>query len=227
MAEASTPTCPTCAAPLPRIPRGRSKCRACANWIYPSFNSDFHSSLLTDDQHTATKALEFLRRRSPASARVVSEALPRLRTAQHDTAAMALIIRDLFIATAPRDDAAASEDHWHQCALFMAQLHQEFEWALRRSAESLLDRRLLDAILLGAYAGKSATEQDVLLTVCYQKDACGPCRSSGGYESGTSGPGTARFTIAEARERSILPHRGCLSTVGGVAGFCRCRYRPV
>jgi hypothetical protein len=227
MAHASSPACPTCHAALARIPRSRSKCRACSNWIYPSFKSVFHSTLLTETQHTVTKALDFLQERSPANAGAVSQVLPQLRAAHNDEGAMAQVTRDLFITLEPRDDLAAAEIHWHQCAWFMGRLDQDFEWALRRSAEALLDRRMLEAILSGSYAGRTPTEADVVLTVCYQRDACGACRSTGGYESDPSGSGIFRFTIAEARERSVLPHSGCTSIVNGVAGFCRCRYKAV
>ena len=227
MADASAPACPTCHAALSRIPRARSKCRSCNNWMYPTFKSVFHSTLLTDAQHTVTRALDSLQEISPANARAVSQSLPRLRAAHDDKDGMALVTRDLFIALAPKDDPAAAETHWHQCALLMARLDQDFEWALRRSAEALLDRRLLEAILARSYGGKTATEEDVVLTVCYQRDACDACRGTGGYESGSSETGTLRFTIAEARERSILPHRGCRSTANGVVGFCRCRYKAV
>ena len=199
----------------------------CQNWIYPSFKSVFQSTLLTDTQHTVSKALDALQARSPANARAVSQAIPELRAAGTDKAALALVSRDLFMALEPRDDFAAAEIHWHECAWLMARLDQEFEWALRRSAEALLDRRMLEAILSGSPAGRTATEADVVLTVCYQSDACDACRSTGGYESGSSDRGTLRFTVAEARERNILPHRGCRNTVKGVAGFCRCRYKAV
>lgn len=227
MADASSLSCPTCHAPLSRTPRARSKCGACSNWIYPSFKSVFPSTLLTDTQHTVTKALDSLQEISPANARVVSQSLPQLRAAQGDKDGMALVTRDLFIALEPRNDLAAAEIHWHQCAWFMARLGQDFEWALRRSAEALLDRRMLEAIHLRSPAGGTATEEDVVLTVCYRREACGACRSTGGYESGSPGWGTLRFTIAEARERSILPHSGCRSMVNGVPGFCRCRYKAV
>ena len=183
--------------------------------------------MLTEAQHTVTKALDSLQAKSPASAKVVAEALPHLRAAHSDSGGMARVTRDLFIALEPRDDPAAAEIHWHQCALVMASLEQDFVWALRRSAEALLDRRLLEAILARSYGGKTATEADVVLTVCYQPDACEACRSTGGYESGSPGPGSLRFTIAEARERSILPHSGCHAAVNGVQGFCRCRYKAV
>jgi hypothetical protein len=227
MADADSLTCPTCHAALPRIPRARSKCRACNNWIYPSFKSVFHSTLLTETQHTVTKALDSLHEKSPANARVVSQFLPRLRAAHNDNDGMAQVTRDLFIALEPRDDLAAAEIHWHQCAWFMARLKQDFAWSLRRAAEALLDRRMLEATLLRSYAGRTASEEDVVLTVCYQRDACGACRSTGGYESGSVAGGTFRFTIAEARQRSILPHRDCRSTVNGAPGFCRCRYKAV
>lgn len=227
MAIASSPTCPTCHVALSRLPRARSKCRACNNWIYPSFKSVFHSTLLTAAQHTVTKALDFLQERSPANAGVVSQVLPQLRAAHNDKNGMAQVTRDLFIALEPKEDFAAAEIHWHQCASFMARLDQDFEWALRRSAEALLDRRMLEAILSESYAGRTPTEENVVLTVCYQRDACGACRSTGGFESGSSGGGTLRFTVAEARERSILPHSGCRGTVNGIVGFCRCRYRAV
>ena len=227
MRDASSPACPTCHAALSRIPQARSQCKACNSWMYPSFNSVFQSPLLTESQHTVTKALDSLQERSPAHATAVSQVLPQLRSAQHDTEGMARVTRDLFIALAPRDDLAAAEVHWQECARFMASLDQEFEWALRRSAEALLDRRMLEAILSGSSGGRTPTEQDVVLTVCYQQDACGACRSTGGYESDSSDRGTLRFTIAEARERSILPHGGCSNTVNGVTGFCRCRYKAV
>lgn len=227
MADARSPACPTCHAVLSRVPRARSKCRACGNWIYPSFKSVFHSTLLTEAQHTVAKALDSLQERSPASARVVSDALPQLRAAHDDKDGMARGIRDLYIALAPRDDVAAAEIHWQECARFMARLDQDFEWALRRAAEALLDRRMLEAILAESHAGRTPTEQDVVLTVCYQSDACGACRSTGGYESGAPGGGTFRFTLAEAREQGILPHRDCQHTENGVAGFCRCRYKAV
>lgn len=227
MAEPSSLTCPTCHASLARIPRARSKCRACKNWIYPSFKSVFHSTLLTETQHTVTKALDSLQENSPANARVVSQFLPQLRAADTDKDDMALVTRDLFIALAPRDDLAAAEIHWHQCAWLMARLDQDFEWALRRSAEALLDRRMVEAITSRSYAGRTASEEDVVLTVCYRRDACGACRSTGGYESGAFGGETFRFTVAEARERSILPHSGCRHSVNGVPGFCRCRYKAV
>jgi hypothetical protein len=227
MAATSSPACPTCHAALSRVPRARSKCSACHNWIYPSFTSVFPSSLLTEAQHTVTKAVACLQEKSPASASVVSQSLPRLRAAQDDRDGMAPVIRDLFIALEPRDDAAAAEIHWHQCASFMAQLGQDFQWALRRSAEALLDRRMVEAILLQSHAGRTPTEADVVLTVCYQSDACDACRSTGGYENGSPGVGTLRFTVAEARERSILPHGGCRHTVSGLPGFCRCRYKAV
>lgn len=226
MANATSLDCPTCHAALSRIPRARSKCKACNSWIYPSFKSVFPSTLLTEAQHTVTKALDSLQERSPANAKVVSQFLPQLRAAQ-DRDGMARVTRDLFIALEPRDDHAAAEIHWHQCAWVMARLDQEFTWALRRSAEALLDRRLLEAILSPSYAGRTATEEDVVLTVCYRKDACSACRSTGGYETDSGGAGTFRFTIAEARERSILPHSGCQHTVNGVPGFCRCRYKAV
>ncbi|HEX3235240.1 MAG TPA: hypothetical protein VHR41_13650 [Gemmatimonadales bacterium] len=195
--------------------------------MYPAFKSVFRSTLLTEPQHTVTKALDSLKEKSPANAKVVSQFLPQLRAAQNDKDGLAQVTRDLFIALAPRDDVAAAEIHWHQCAWFMARLDQEFEWALRRSAEALLDRRMLEAILSGSHAGRTATEEDVVLTVSYQGDACGACRSTGGYESGSSELGTFRFTLAEARARSILPHTGCQRTVNGVPGFCRCRYKAV
>jgi hypothetical protein len=116
----------------------------------PSFKSVFQSTLLTEAQHTITKALDFLQERSPGNAGVVSGILPQLQAAHHDKDGMALLIRDLFIALEPRDDFAAAEIHWHECAGFMALLDQDFRWALRRSAEALLDRRLLEAILWGA-----------------------------------------------------------------------------
>ena len=224
MAEASSPACPTCEAPLSRIPRARSKCRACGSWIYPSFKSVFHSTLLTETQHTVTKALDFLQEKSPANAKVVSRFLPRLRAAHHDKDGMALVTRELFETLEPGDDLPAAEIHWHQCAWFMARLDQDFQWALRRSAGALLERRLLEAILSRSYAGRTPTAEDVVLTVSYQPDACGACRSTGGHASGSPGRGTFRFTIAEARQRSILPHSGCRHTVNGVLGFCRCRY---
>ena len=227
MADASSPSCPTCQAVLARTPRARSKCRACNNWIYPSFKSVFQSTLLTETQHTVTKALDSLQARSPANAGVVSQVLPQLRAAQNDKDGLALVTRDLFIALEPREDFAAAEIHWHQCAEFMARLDQDFVWALRRSAEALLDRRLLEAILSESYAGRTPAEEDVVLTVCYQSDACAACRSTGGHECGSLGGGTYRFTIAEARVRSILPHSGCRSTVDGITGFCRCRYKAV
>jgi hypothetical protein len=183
--------------------------------------------LLTEAQHTVTKALDYLQEKSPANARVVSQFVPRLRAAHNDKDGLALVTRDLFIALEPRDDLAVAEIHWHQCAWFMARLDQEFAWALRRSAEALLDRRLLEAILSHSHAGGTTSEEDVVLTVRYQSDACGACRSTGGYESDSVGPGTFRFTIAEARVRSILPHSGCRTTVNGVPGFCRCRYKAV
>jgi hypothetical protein len=195
--------------------------------VYPSFKSVFHSTLLTETQHTVTKALDSLQEKSPANAGVVSEFLPRLRAAHNDKDGLALATRDLFIALTPKDDLAAAEIHWHQCAWFMARLDQDFTWALRRSAEALLERRLLEATLSASHAGRTATEDDVVLTVCYRSDACTACRSSGGYEDGSSGGGTFRFTVAEARERSILPHSGCRTTVSGVPGFCRCRYKAV
>jgi hypothetical protein len=227
MTPASSPACPTCGAALSRVPRARSKCRACNSWIYPSFKSVFHSTLLTDTQRTVTQALEYLQQRSPANAKAVSQALPELRAAPDDRARLALVTRDLFIALAPRDDAAAAEIHWHQCARFMARLGQDFEWALRRSAEALLDRRMLEAVVSGSHRGRTPTERDVRLTVCYQTDACEACRSTGGYQAGSPGAETTRFTVAEARERGILPHRECSNTVEGVAGFCRCRYKAV
>jgi hypothetical protein len=169
--------------------------------MYPSFKSVFHSTLLTEAQHTVTQALDSLQERSPASAQVVSDFLPRLQAAHEDQGALALATRELFMALAPRDDPAAAEVHWRQCAEFMARLDQEFVWALRRAAEALLDRRLLEAILTRSYEGRTATEADVVLTVCYQQDACDACRSTGGYESDSPGRGTLRFTIAEARVR--------------------------
>lgn len=139
MADASSLACPTCHAALSRTPRARSKCRACQNWIYPSFKSVFHSTLLTESQHTVTKALDSLREKSPGNASVVSRFLPQLRAAHNDKDGMALLTRDLFVALEPRDDVAAAEVHWHQCAWFMARLDQDFQWALRRSAEALLE----------------------------------------------------------------------------------------
>ena len=227
MPNVSAPACPTCHGTLPRMPRARSKCRACNNWIYPSFRSVFHSSLLTEAQHTVTKALDYLQERSPANAEVVSQALPRLRAADSDRNGLALVTRDLFIALAPVDDVAAAEIHWYECARFMARLDQDFEWALRRSAEALLDRRMLEAVLSRPGTGKTPTEADVLLTVCYRHDACSACRGTGGFEDGSPGGSTLRFTVTEARERGILPHTGCRYTVDGVTGFCRCRYKPV
>ena len=225
MADVSSPVCPTCHAALPRRPRARSKCSVCNQWMYPSFKSVFHSTLLTEAQYTVAKALDALQERSPANGRVVSRALPHLRAVQDDKHGLALATRDLFIALEPRDDPAAAEVHWHECAEVMARLDQDFTSALRRAAEALLDRRMLEAIL-GQSGGESTpTEQDVVLTVCYQPDACDACRSTGGYESGGVGAGTLRFTVAEARARSILPHSGCQHAVHGVPGFCRCRYK--
>ena len=195
--------------------------------MYPSFKSIFHSTLLTEAQHTVAKALDALQHQSPANTTVVSQALPRLRSAQDDKDALALVTRDLFVATEPRDDPAAAEVHWHECADVMARLGQDFGWALRRAAEALLDRRMLEAIVGGSGGGRTPTEQDVVLTVCYQSDACDACRSTGGYEQGASSAGTLRFTVAEARERNILPHGGCRHTVTGVSGFCRCRYKAI
>jgi hypothetical protein len=182
---------------------------------------------LTEAQHTVAKALEALQARSPANASAVSHALPGLRAAQDDKDALALAARDLFVALEPRDDFAAAEIHWHQCAELMAQLGQDFDWALRRSAEALLDRRMLEAVLSGSSRGKMPTESDVILTVCYQPDACEPCRSTGGYEDGSVGRGTLRFTIAEARKQHMLPHSGCRTALNGTVGFCRCRYKTV
>ena len=195
--------------------------------MYPTFKSVFHSTLLTEAQHTIAKALAALQEKSPANARMVSEVIPPLRAAQDDTNSLALVTRDLFIALEPRDDPSAAEVHWHECAGVMARLDQDFDWALRRAAEALLDRRMLEAVLEGSGGGTTPTETDVVLTVCYQADACDACRSTGGYESGASGVGPLRFTVAEARERSILPHRGCQHTVNGGPGFCRCRYKAV
>jgi hypothetical protein len=226
MTAASSPACPTCDAPLTRLPRARSKCRACNNWIYPAFKSVFHATLLTESQRTVTKALDYLQEQSPANAAVVSEFIPRLRAA-HDKDALGLVTRELFGALEPKDDVAAAEVHWHKCAWFMACLGQEFQSALRRSAEALLDRRMLEAVLSGSPGGGTPTEQDVLLTVCYQKEACDACRSTGGYESGSAASGARRFTVAEARARGILPHSGCRSSVKGMPGFCRCRYKAV
>ena len=227
MADAGALTCPTCDAALSRMPRARSKCRACQNWIYPSFKSVFESTLLTEPQHAVSKALDALQEKSPGNAAVVSQFLPQLRAARHDKDGMAPVARDLFLALEPRDDPAAAEIHWHQCAELMAGLGQDVQWALRRAAQALLDRRMVEAVLARSYAGRTVTEEDVVLTVCYQKDACDACRSAGGYESGSSGVATFRFTVAEARERSILPHGGCQTSVHGVAGFCRCRYKAV
>ena len=226
MAKAGTPACPTCHASLSRMPRARSKCRACSNWIYPSFKSLFQSTLLTEAQHTVSKALDSLQQRSPANAKAVSQALPQLRAAQDERDRLAAVTRELFIALEPRDDFAAAEIHWHQCAEVMAGLGQEFEWALRRAGEALLDRRMLEAMLSPSFAGKTPTEEDVVLTVCYQPDACDACRGMGGYEDGSPGRGTLRFTIAEARRRHILPNSGCRHPVDAV-GFCRCRYKAV
>jgi hypothetical protein len=195
--------------------------------MYPSFKSVFPSTLLTDAQHTVAKALDTLQGRSPANARVVSRALPQLRAAQDDRDGLAQVTRDLFVASEPRDDPAAAEIHWHECANVMARLDQDFVWALRRAAEALLDRRMLEAILAGAVGGGTPTEQDVVLTVCYQSDACDACRSTGGYEDGAAGAGTLRFTVAEAREQTILPQGNCQHSVNGVPGFCRCRYKAI
>jgi len=228
MADAGSLACPTCNAAISRMPRARSKCRACQNWIYPSFRSVFESTVLTEPQHTVSKALDSLQQKSPANAAVVSQFLPQLRAAQHDKDGMALVARDLFLALEPRDDPAAAEIHWHEFAELMARLGQDIQWALRRAAEALLDRRMVEAILSGAYAGRTATEEVVVLTVCYQSDACDACRSTGGYESGSPPDvATFRFTVAEARERSILPHSGCQTTVNGIPGSCRCRYKAV
>ena len=227
MADTGSPTCPTCQATLSRMPRARSKCRACNTWIYPSFKSVFHSTLVTEAQHTVSKALVALQERSPASARAVSEALQQLRAAQNDEAALARVTRDLFVALEPRDDFAAAEIHWHRCAELMASLGQDFEWALRRSAEALLDRRMLEAMLSASDADRKPTEEDVVLTVCYQPDACDACRATGGYEDGSPARGTLRFTIAAARKQHILPHGGCRQAMNGAAGFCRCRYKAV
>ncbi len=195
--------------------------------MYPSFKSFFHSTLLTEAQHTVAKALDALQQQSPANAREVSRVLPHLRATQDDKDGLALVTRDLFTAVEHRDDPVAAEVHWHECAGVMARLDQEFGWALRRSAEALLDRRMLEANLGRSGGERTPTEEDVLLTVCYQSDACDACRSTGGYESGASGVGTLRFTVAEARERSILPHSGCQYMVNGVPGFCRCRYKAI
>ena len=86
---------------------------------------------------------------------------------------------------------------------------------------------MLEAIIGRSRGERTPTEEDVVLTVCYQGDACDACRSTGGYESGASEGGTLRFTVAQARERSVLPHTGCQHTVNGVPGFCRCRYKAV
>jgi hypothetical protein len=137
--------------------------------------------LLTEAQHTVSKALVSLQARSPASAAMVAQAIPQLRAASHDVTRMASLTRELFLALEPKDDPAAAEVHWLDCASLMAGLGQEFGWALRRSAGALLDRRLLEAILSRSYEGKTATEHDVVLTVCYQPDACDACRSTGGY----------------------------------------------
>ena len=191
--------------------------------MYPAFKSVFLSTLVTEAQHTVAKALDVLQEKSPANAREVSRALPRLRAAQEDKDALAQVTRELFTATEPRDDPAAAEIHWHECADVMVRLGQEFGWALRRSAEALLDRRMLEATLAGSGVA-SPSEEDVVLTVCFQNDACDACRSTGGYEIGGSGRGTLRFTVAEARARSVLPHSSCQHAVAGVPGFCRCRY---
>jgi hypothetical protein len=195
--------------------------------MYPSFKSVFHSTLLTEAQHTVARALDTLQGRSPANARVVARALPQLRAAQDDKDGLAQVTRDLFVASEHRDDPSAAEVHWHECANVMARLDQDFVWALRRAAEALLDRRMLEAILAGAGGGRTPTEQDVVLTVCYQSDACDACRSTGGYEDGAAGAGTLRFTVAEAREQAILPHGNCQHSVNGVPGFCRCRYKAI
>jgi hypothetical protein len=216
--------CPTCSAPLTRVPRARSKCKACNNWIYPAFKSVFHSTLLTEGQRTVTRALDFLQGQSPANAAVVSEFLPRLRAAR-DADALGVVTRELFVALEPKDDVALAEVHWHKCAWFLACLGQEFRWALRRSAEALLDRRMLEAVLSGSAGGSTPTEQDVFLSVCFQKEACDACRSTGGYESGSTAAGARRFTVAEARAQGVLPHSGCQSSVKGMRGFCRCRYK--
>jgi hypothetical protein len=157
--------------------------------MYPSFGSVFHSTLLTEAQHTVSQALDTLQEQSPANARVISQALPQLRAAQDDKDGLALATRDLFIVLEPRDDPAAAEIHWHECAGVMARLDQDFGWALRRSAEALLDRRMLEAILGRSAGGRTPSEEDVVLTVCYQADACDVCRRTGGYESGESGAG--------------------------------------
>src|SRR5689334_10490364 len=215
MTAVGSPACPTCNAPLTRVPRARSKCKACNNWIYPAFKSVFHSTLLTESQRTVTKALDFLQEQSPANAAVVSEFIPRLRAA-HDRDALGVVTRDLFIALEPKDDVALAEVHWHKCGWFLACLGQEFQWALRRSGEALLDRRMLEAVLSGSQGGKTPGEQDVFLTVCYQTEACDACRSTGGYESGSSPAGARRFTVAEARAQGIVPHGGCRSSVKGM-----------
>jgi hypothetical protein len=217
--------CPSCHAPLARLPRARSKCKACNNWMYPSFKSVFPSTLLTEGQHTVAKALHAVQEQSPANARVVSQSLPQLRAAQDDNGGLAAVSRDLFNATEPRDDPAAAEIHWHRCAEVMARLGQDFTWALRRSAEALLDRRMLEAVLGGSGGKGTPSEADVFVTICYQSDACDACRGTGGYESGGSEVGALRFTVAEARQRGILPHSGCQATMRGMPGFCRCRYK--
>ena len=94
--------------------------------MYPSFKSVFHSTLLTEAQYTVAKALDALQERSPANGRVVSRALPHLRAVQDDKDGLALATRDLFIALEPRDDPAAAEVHWHECAEVMARLDQDF-----------------------------------------------------------------------------------------------------
>ncbi|HKU62311.1 MAG TPA: hypothetical protein VJQ44_13890, partial [Gemmatimonadales bacterium] len=168
-----------------------------------------------------------LQAQSPANAAAVAQAVPQLQKARDDRGGLAAVTRDLFTTLAPADDVAAAEIHWHTCASVMARLGQDFAWALRRAAEALLDRRMLEATLSGSYAGTTPTEQDVVLTVCFQPDACDACRETGGYESGTDGQGTLRFTVAEAREQVILPHRACRNAAHGAAGFCRCRYKAV
>jgi hypothetical protein len=148
-----------------------------------------------------------------------------LREAGNQPLPLSEVLRRAYEEALPHLHIAGQVIMLESLAYYLGHLEQDFVPTLARARELKLTRRLDWRRQLLGNLRSSVTEETVNVEICAYRDSCTACEAIAARSSGGRTLRYQRFTIAEARRQQLLPHPGCLTTVNGSPGFCRCRYK--